>query len=77
MYSLASSNNNVKALQTNKRTRVTIEVSKAIGSFAAGQRAGLFVSLLAPQSIYQDKTTTLIDNFIYDSIYHNEGGGTT
>ncbi len=76
-YEDVLSTNNVNALQTNKRTRVTIEVSKAIGSFAAGQRAGLFVSLLAPQSIYQDKTTTLIDNFIYDSIYHNEGGGTT
>ena len=69
--------NDVGSLQTNKRTRVTIEISKISGSFVAGERAGLFVSLLASQSVYQDKTTTLIDNFIYDSIYHNEGGGTT
>lgn len=69
--------NNVASLQTNKRTRVTIEISKISGSFVAGERAGLFVSLLAPQSVYQDKTTTLTDNYIYDSIYHNEGGGTT
>jgi len=63
----------VGALQAGLRTTVTIEIKKVSGAILATQKAGLFVSLLAPQSEYQDKETTLLDNFIYDNLYHVEG----
>lgn len=67
----------VDSIQASLRTTVTIEVEKEGGPIPAGQKAGLFISLLAPQIQYQDKTTTLLDNFLYDSAYHVEGAGTT
>ena len=69
--------NSVDGLQVSLKTIATIEVSLIGGSIPAGQKAGVFVSLLPPQSEYQDKTTTLRDNFIYDSLYHTEGTAAT
>lgn len=64
----------VTGLQAGKRTTATITISKNSGAIPAGQRAGLFVSLFPPQSNYQDTVTTnLVENFIYDSLYHDEG----
>jgi len=76
-YEDTTSTNAVDSLQAALRTTVTIEIEKVSGAIVAGQKAGLFVSLLAPQSEYQDKTTTLLENYIYDGLYHVEGTGTT
>lgn len=75
-YQDTISSNSVESLQAGKRTTVTIEVEKIGGTISAGQKAGFFVSLLPPQSQYQDKTTIQTDNFLYDGLYHVEGGAT-
>ena len=76
-YKDTSSSNSVDGLQAALSTTVTIEIEKEGGAFVAGQKVGLSASLLPPQSQYQDKTTTLLENFLYDSLYHVEGSGTT
>jgi len=63
----------VESLQAGLNTTLTIEIEKINGAIPLGQKVGLFVSLLPPQSQYQDKKTNLLDNFLYDGIYHVEG----
>lgn len=60
-------------LQLSSKTKATITVSRIGGVILAGQRAGVFVSYLPAQSEYQDTATTLSENYLLDSIYHNEG----
>lgn len=48
------------------KTTVTIQVAKASGSISSSERFGVYCSFLPPASEYQDKTTTLVANFMYD-----------
>jgi hypothetical protein len=60
-------------LQISSKTKATITVARAGGVISVGQRAGVFVSYLPSQNEYQNTATTLAENFILDSLYHNEG----
>jgi hypothetical protein len=62
-----------EGLQLSSKTKATITVSRIGGVIGAGQRAGVFVSYLPAQSEYQDTATTLSENYLLDSLYHNEG----
>lgn len=64
-------------LQIGSKTKVTIEINKLSGAMTSGQRVGAYVSFLPNQSEYTDKTTFLMDNFIADSLFCNEGSPTT
>lgn len=78
VYEDTATTDSVTALQDSERTTATIRIAKSSGSFAAGQRAGLTVSLIpASESEYKDTTTDLPSNFLFDSIYHNEGAAIT
>lgn len=52
------------------RTKITIEISKKSGVLTNGDRFGVYISYLPPESDYQNtedtKANTLIQNFIYD-----------
>lgn len=72
VYEDVASTDAVDGLQVSSRTKATITVAKKTGPLLAGQRAGVYVSYLPTQSEYQNTNTTLEENFIFDSEFHNQ-----
>lgn len=66
------------SLIVSERTTATITLNKIPGAFAAGQRAGLMVCYVPRDlSEFQQTTTTQTENFIYDTLFHDEGTAAT
>jgi hypothetical protein len=66
------------SLIVSEKTTVTITIEKTSAPFAAGQRAGVMVTYI-PRSLgeFQGTETTVQENFLYDSLFHDEGTGAT
>lgn len=63
----------IDAIQAKRKTSVSIEIDKLSGAFVVAQKARVFIIYLANQSQYQDTTTDLLDNFLYESLATAEG----
>ncbi len=63
----------VQSLQIPSKTTATITVSKNSASISAGQKVGIILFYLAPETDYQNTLTTLVENFMLESLYCNEG----
>ncbi len=73
-YQDANTLTNADGLLVAGKTRVTILVEDLNGSYAGGERYGVYVSYLPEQSEYQNTVlTNLKDNFIYDRVVQSEG----
>lgn len=57
------------------KTKVTTVIERLSGVFSGAERFGMYVSYLPEQNEYQDTTTSLKDNFIYDNALNNAGLG--
>jgi hypothetical protein len=74
IYQDANTLGNADGVIIGSKTKVTIEVSKIVGNFTAGERAGVYISYLPEQDEYENTTLTdLKDNFLYDNALNNEG----
>jgi len=74
IYQDANTLDNADGVIIGSKTKVTIEVSKIVGNFTAGERAGVYISYLPEQDEYENTTLTdLKNNFLYDNALNNEG----
>jgi len=72
-YQNAASLSAADGLLIGSKTLVTLTVAKNSGSFSGGERFGTYISYLPEESEYQDTTTSLLENFLYDNALNNEG----
>jgi len=74
IYQDANTLDNADGVIIGSKTKVTIEVSKIVGNFTSGERAGVYISYLPEQDEYENTTLTdLKNNFLYDNALNNEG----
>lgn len=73
-YEEESSGDPVEGILISSKTKITVTVSKTVGSFTGGERFGAYISYLPEEAEYQNTTlTNLKENFIYDRAVNNEG----
>lgn len=70
-YEEEATGNPADGLLIGTKTKVTIDVTKILGTFSAGERAGVYVSQLPQQIEYEDTLTDLKSNFLYDNAINN------
>lgn len=66
--------NSADGILSNGISFITVEIEKLSGNLVSTDKVGAMVSFLAESADYQDKTTTLVENFMYDNNFCLAGG---